>query len=94
MEMKPSKPADTLRLICKLKDFQGFYIKDIDISSVVEFQRWWVLKSKILGQESTYSKDFFSKSVDESWFIKKCQNCTFKVNFRCQKSTDFFQKKT
>ena len=31
-----------------------------NISSVVEFQRWWVLKSKIFGQESTYSKDFFS----------------------------------
>ena len=27
----------------------------INISSVVEFQRWWVLKSKIFGQESTYS---------------------------------------
>ena len=39
----------------------------INVSSVVEFQRWWVLKGKI--------------------------NCTFKVNFRCQKSTDFFQKK-
>ena len=26
----------------------------INISSVVEFQRWWVLKSKIFGQESTY----------------------------------------
>ena len=22
-----------------------------------------------------------------------CQNCTFKVNFLCQKSTEFFQKK-
>ena len=59
----------------------------------MEFQRWWVLKSKILGQESTYSKDFFFRSVDELWFIKKCENCTFKVNFQCQKSTDFFQKK-
>ena len=28
-----------------------------NISSVVEFQRWWVLKSKILGQESTCSKE-------------------------------------
>ena len=27
------------------------------VSSNVEFQRWWVLKSKIFGQESTYSKD-------------------------------------
>ena len=31
-----------------------------NISSVVEFQRWWVLKSKILGQES----------YEESQFIK------------------------
>ena len=60
-----------------------------NISSVVEFQRWWVLKTKIFVQESR----FFFKSIDELWFIKKCQNCTFKVNFRCQKSTEFFQKK-
>ena len=25
----------------------------INISSVVEFQRWWVLKRKLFGQEST-----------------------------------------
>ena len=62
--------------------------------SVVEFQICWVLKSKIFDQESTYSKDFFFKSVDELWFIKKCQNCIFKVNFQCQKSTEFFQKKS
>ena len=24
---------------------------------VVKFQRWWVLKSKVCGQESTYSKE-------------------------------------
>ena len=30
-----------------------------NVSSVVEFSRWWVLKSKIFGLESTYSKDFF-----------------------------------
>ena len=53
----------------------------INISSVVEFLRRWVLKSKMFGQESTYSKDFFFKSVDELKFIKKCQNCTFKLNF-------------
>ena len=33
------------------------------------------------------------KSIDELGFVKKCQNCTFKVNFLCQKSTEFFQKK-
>ena len=26
-----------------------------NISSIVEFQRWWVLKFKIFGQKSTYS---------------------------------------
>jgi hypothetical protein len=47
----------------------------INISSVVEFQRWWVIKSKLFGQESTYSKVKFSKkSVDELRFVKRCQN--------------------
>ena len=50
-------------------------------------------KKQDFGQESTYSKDFVFKSDDELRFIKKCQNHTFKVNFRCQKSTEFFQKK-
>ena len=38
------------------------------VSSVVEFWRWWVLKCKTFAQKSA-------------------------VNFLCQKSTDFFQKK-
>ena len=33
----------------------------INISSDVEFQRWWVLRSKIFGQESTYSKEKIKK---------------------------------
>ena len=32
-------------------------------------------------------KGFFFKSYDELWFI----NHTFKVNFLCQKSTEFFK---
>jgi hypothetical protein len=28
------------------------------------------------------------KSFDELWFVKKCQNLTFKVNFLCQKLTE------
>ena len=75
-----------------LRQFSYFYPISTNVSSVVEFLKWWVLKSKIFGQESTYSKDlFFKESVDELWLIKKCQNCTFKVNFWCQKSTEFFQ---
>ena len=57
------------------------------------FKEWWVLKSKIFGQESTYSKDFCFKSVDELQFTKKCRNFTFKVSFLCQKLTKCFQKK-
>ena len=38
-------------------------------------------------------KGFFFKSVDELRFVKKCQNRTFKVNFQCQKSTEFLKKK-
>ena len=65
-----------------------------NISSVVDIQGWWVLNSKIFGQKLTYSKEFFfeKKSVNELWLVKKCQNRTYKVNFRCQKSTEFFQK--
>ena len=33
------------------------------------------------------------QSWDELWFVKKCLNCTFKVNFLSQKSTEFFLKK-
>ena len=32
-------------------------IRYINISSVLEFQRWWVLKSKTFGQESTDSNE-------------------------------------
>ena len=63
-----------------------------NISSVVESKRWWVLKYNIFAQESTCTKEI----VWEYWehqFVKKCQNRTFKVNFLCQKSMDFFQKK-
>ena len=50
------------------------------------------LKCKIFAQESTCSKEFFSKqSYDELSFVKKSRNCTFKVNFLGQKSE--FKKK-
>ena len=66
----------------------------INVSSVVEFQRWWVLKCKIFSQESTRSKEnVLKKSCNELWFVKKCLNRTFKVNFLCQKSMEFFQNK-
>ena len=64
---------------------------DINVSSVVEFQRRWVLEIKIFGQESTYSKEIVVfYEYNELRFVKKCQNCTFKVDFLCQKPTEFF----
>ena len=39
------------------------------------------------------SKDFLKQYYDELWFVKKCQNCTFKVNFLCQKLKNIFKKK-
>ena len=42
-----------------------------NVSSVVEFQRLWVLKSKIFGQESTYLKEKnLKKSIDVYRFVK------------------------
>ena len=49
-------------------------------------------KKQDFWAKNQHTQRIFFKSVDELWFIKKYQNCTFKVNFRCQKSTEFFQK--
>ena len=45
----------------------------------------------ILKMVGPKKQDFWPriKSVDELPFVKKCQNRTFKVNFQCQKSTEF-----
>ena len=48
------------------------YCIHINVSSVVEFYRWWVLKCKIFAQELTCSKEIVLKqSCNELWFIKK-----------------------
>ena len=63
----------------------------VNISSVVEFQRWWVLKSKLFVQESTCSKEIVVFcEYEEHQIVKKCRNRTFKINFLCQKSMEFF----
>ena len=53
----------------------------------MEFQRWWVLKSKIFGQKSTYSKE------------KKLKNSAEERQFDCEiylmvgpKKQDFWPK--
>ena len=65
-----------------------------NISSFVEFQRCWVLKSKIFGQESRL-QDFFNLSMNDSWtrgtkivlsklifYVKNQHNFFF--SFECQ----------
>ena len=64
----------------------------INISSVVEFQRWLVLKSKVFGQESTYS-NFFQKIL---WWItvrQKVPKSYFQSQFSMSKINRFFSKK-
>ena len=40
-----------------------------NISSVVEFQRWWVLKSKLFAQKSTCSKEILiPTTLNHLWF--------------------------
>ena len=40
-----------------------------NVSSVVAFQGWWVLKSKLFAQESTCSKEILiSTSLNHLWF--------------------------
>ena len=62
----------------------------ISVSSVVEFQRWLVLKSKISSQESTYSKDFFNLSMNDS-FTKSAKIVLSRSIFDVKKN---FRKKS
>ena len=54
-----------------------------NVSSVVEFQKWWLLKSKIFTQR----KWFF----DQWQLVKKCQYRAFKVVYQWQKSMECFR---
>ena len=50
-------------------DFKFKTVLITNIGSVVEFQRWWVLKSKLFAQESTCSKEILiSTSLNHLWF--------------------------
>ena len=53
-----------------------------------------ILENKVVQKLKLEKMGFvFKQSCNELCFIKKCRNYTFKVNFLCQKSTEFFQKK-
>ena len=49
-----------------------------NISSVVEFQRWWVLKSKVFAQKSTWSKEnLIPTTLNHLWFSVVSKNQSF-----------------
>ena len=52
-----------------------------------------ILENKVVQKLELEKNNFLKQSYNELWFVKKCRNRTFKVNFLCQKSTEFFQKK-
>ena len=50
-------------------------------------------KMQVFCPRMNMLKGFFLKqSCNELWYVKKCRNCTFKVNFLCQKSMEVLQK--
>jgi hypothetical protein len=54
--------------IC-IKYRKHWWIIYTNVSSVVAFQRWWVLNSKLFAQESTCSKEILiSTSLNHLWF--------------------------
>ena len=75
---------------------------NINIISVVEFQRWWALKSKIFGQKSTYSKEFFFlilsmnvslSKIGHGFSNKGVQKLTLEMVFCYQNCSDLLWEK-
>ena len=66
----------------------------INISSVVEFQRWWVLKSKLFGQESTcHQGKIFKKILRVMTVCQKVPKSYFQSQFWMSKINRIFSKK-
>ena len=66
----------------------------VNISSVVEFQRWWVLKSKLFSQESRWHQGkIFQKILRVMTVCQKVPKLYFQSQFWMSKLIEFFQKK-
>ena len=65
-----------------------------NISSVVEFQRWWVLKSKLFGQLSTcHQGKIFKKFLRVMAGCQKVPKLYFQSQFWMSKINQIFSKK-
>ena len=62
----------------------------VSVSSIVEFYRWWVLKSKIFAQESTYSKDFFLNLLMNYSLSKRAKIVLSESIFNVKNQPNFF----
>ena len=66
----------------------------VNISSVTEFQRWWVLKSKLFCQESTWHQGkIFKKILRVMTVHQKVTKSYFQSQFWMSKINHFFSKK-
>ena len=66
----------------------------ISVSSVVEFQRWWVLISKLFGQESTcHQEKIFKKILRVMTVCQKVPKSYFQSQFWMSKIDRIFSKK-
>ena len=67
----------------------------INISSVVEFQRWWVLKSKLFGQESTcHQGKIFKNFLRVMTVCQKVPKSYFQSQFWMSKIDRIFSNAT
>ena len=92
---KKSLPFSQLFVGVWQRDFLWWgkaHVVGINVRSVVEFQRWWVLKSKIFGQESTYSKDFFLNPLMNYGSSKSAKIILSKSIFNVKNQPNFFKK--
>ena len=63
------------------------------MQTLVSVRSWYFKDAKLLAKNQHNQKNLFKKkSFDELQSVKKCQNCTFKLNFLFQKSTEFKKK--
>ena len=67
------------------------YVLEINISSVMEFLWWWILKSKscFSKNQHTQSKLLYFENTMNGSLTKSVKTWLFKVNILCQESSNF-----
>ena len=91
--IKEFQHQKTRGLTCvKMAAYIKFVFNCLHISSVVEFQRWWILKSNIFGQESTNSKDFFLNPTMNYSLSKSAKIALSKSILYVKNQSNFFKK--